>query len=396
MTIDLHAAVRAQADALIATRRDFHRHPEMGFEEVRTAGIVAKHLNGLGLEVQTGIAKTGIIVLLVGDKPGPTVQMRFDMDALPIQEANTTDYISTNPGVMHACGHDGHTAIGMTVASVLNAHRSEIAGTLKFVFQPAEEGQGGARSMVAEGALEMPRHDVSLGLHLWNDKPVGWLAATHGPAMAASEVFEVQLTGKGGHGASPYQTLDPVVAAAQIITAIQSIPARNVDARESAVISVTTVHAGDAFNVIPQTATLGGTIRTFQPAIRELTLRRFREVVEGVAQAMGCQADITLRSITRAVINTPEVADTVLATARTLPELFTNFSTSERTMGSEDYGELAGDAPSCFFFVGSADPARGLDYPHHHPRFDFDEQALVNGATLMAMSAAKYVLPENG
>ena len=276
MTLDFHAAAEAIHQEMIERRRDFHRHPELGFQEVRTAGIVASELNELGLEVQTGVGKTGVVGMLEGDEPGPTVLLRFDMDALPIEEENTTDYISTAAGVMHACGHDAHTTIGLGVAKLLNPYRDQLKGRLKFVFQPAEEGLGGASAMIAEGVLENPAPDYALGLHVWNEKPVGWVAATPGAAMAAVNSWKMRITGAGGHAASPFQTRDPIVAAAQIVTAAQSIVARNVDARESAVLSVSTIHGGDASNIIPSRVELSGTLRTYLPSIHDLVQRRLR------------------------------------------------------------------------------------------------------------------------
>jgi amidohydrolase len=209
-------------------RRDFHAHPELGFQEVRTAGIVARELNTLGLEIQTGIAGTGVVALLKGAKSGPVILVRADMDALPIVEETGAIYASQNPGVMHACGHDGHTAILLTVARMLHAHRHEFAGTVKFMFQPAEEGLGGAEKMIEGGVLENPEVDVALGLHIWNERPVGWFGIANGPAMAGAEIFKIKVVGKGGHGAAPHLALDPVLVAAQIVTALQGIVARNV------------------------------------------------------------------------------------------------------------------------------------------------------------------------
>lgn len=371
-------------------RRDFHRHPELGFQEVRTAGIVARELSALSLEVNTGVAETGVVALIEGEKPGPVVLLRFDMDALPIVEQTGAEYASQNPGVMHACGHDGHIAIGLTVARLLHNHRNELAGTVKLVFQPAEEGLGGAERMVDAGVLENPRPEVCLALHLWNERPLGWIGVANGPTMAAAEIFTIRLTGRGGHGAIPNLTIDPVLAAAQIITALQSITSRNVSPLQAAVISVTMMHAGETFNVIPPEATLQGTIRTFEPAVRETVLRRFDEIVNGVAQAMGCQVKIELQRLTPAVINDPKVAARVQAVAAgLLPEsvLDTDFC----TMGSEDMAYMMQEVPGCYFFLGSANPEKGLDAAHHHPRFDFDERALPRAAALMASAAAKFL-----
>ena len=373
-----------------ALRRDFHRHPELGFKEVRTAGIVARELNALGLEITTGVAETGVVALLEGKRPGPVALLRFDMDALPIGEQTGAEYASLNPGVMHACGHDGHTAIGLTVARLLNTHRNELAGTVKLVFQPAEEGLGGATRMIEAGVLQNPQPDFSLGLHLWNEKRLGWLGVTSGPTMAAAEIFRLRVVGKGGHGAVPNLAVDPVVTAAQIVIALQSIVARNVSPLQSAVVSVTTIHGGDAFNVIPSQVELTGTIRTFDPVVRQRILERFHQVVVSQAEAFNCQIEVDIQSITPAVINNPKVAARVQSVAGDLlpeSELDTHYS----TMGSEDMSFFMQEIPGCFFFIGSANPEKGLDSAHHHPRFDFDERALPRAAALMATAATKLL-----
>ncbi len=376
-----------------AMRRDFHMHPELGFREVRTGGIVAKELEALGLEVTKGVGKTGVVGYLEGSKPGPTILLRFDMDALPITEETGAEYTSANPGVMHACGHDGHTAIGLTVARMLHAHRDELAGNIKFCFQPSEEGTngeeiGGALMMMRDGVLESPRVDKTLSLHVWNDKPVGWLSVAKGPVMAGAELFIVKLTGKGGHGAAPETTVDPVVAAAQIVTALQSIVSRNVPPLKPAVVSVTSVHAGTAFNIIPQTAEISGTIRNFDPDVRKLVLARFEQIVRGTASSMGCDVDITLKQITPTVINDETITEGVLKSAQTLfPDA--DIDTSPYlTMGAEDMGYMQEQVGGCYFMIGSANPEKNLNYNHHHPKFDFDERALVTGAALMATAAA--------
>jgi len=376
-----------------AMRRDLHMHPELGFREVRTGGIVAKELEALGLEVTKGIGKTGVVGYLEGSKPGPTILLRFDMDALPITEETGAEYTSTNPGVMHACGHDGHTAIGLTVAKMLHAQRDQLAGSIKFCFQPSEEGTngeeiGGALMMMQDGVLESPKVEKTLALHVWNDKPLGWIHVAKGPVMAGAELFIVKLTGKGGHGAAPDTTVDPVVAAAQIITALQTIASRNVAPLKSSVVSVTSVHSGTAFNIIPQTAELSGTIRTFEPEVRKLVHERFRQIVSGIAASMNCEAEITIKQVTAPVINDGEVAASVLKSAQTLfPQ--TDIDTSSfLTMGAEDMGYMMEKADGCYFFVGSANAERHLNYNHHHPKFDFDEQVLISAPALMATAAA--------
>jgi amidohydrolase len=374
-------------------RRDFHMHPELGFTEVRTGGIVAKELETLGIEVTKGVGKTGVVGLIEGARPGPTILLRFDMDALPITEETGAEYSSTNPGVMHACGHDGHTAIGLTVAKMLHAHREELSGNIKLCFQPSEEGTngeeiGGALMMMRDGVLEGPKVEKTLSLHVWNDRPLGWIHIAKGPVMAGAELFIVKLTGKGGHGAAPESTVDPVVAAAQIVTALQTIVSRNVPALKPAVVSVTSIHSGTAFNIIPQTAEINGTIRTFEPEIRKLVLQRFEEIVRGIAASMNCAVEITIKQVTAPVINNGAVAESVLGSAQTLFPKTEIDTHAYLTMGAEDMGYMLEKADGCYFFIGSANDEKHLNYNHHHPKFDFDEQALITGAALMATAAA--------
>jgi amidohydrolase len=386
----------AEAQALFeysqTMRRDFHAHPEIGFNEVRTAGIVLKELTALGLEVHAGVGGTGVVALLEGKKPGPVVLVRADMDALPIQEESTSSYVSLNPGLMHACGHDGHTAILLTVAKILNSHRSQLSGTIKFMFQPAEEGMGGAEKMIASGVLENPKVDVALALHVWNEKPVGWVGIPSGPAMAGAEIFRINVRGKGGHGAVPHLAVDPILAAAQVVTGLQGIVARNIAPLQTAVVSVCTIHGGETFNVIPPEIEMTGTIRTFEPEVRARVLERFEKTVHSIAEGMGCQAEINLTVLTPATINHAAPAATV---QRVAARLFSkaNVDTSNFvTMGSEDFASVLEKIPGCFFFIGSANPAKGLNAGHHHPRFDFDEAALTHGAAIMAASISELLL----
>ncbi|MBN8657789.1 MAG: amidohydrolase [Anaerolineae bacterium] len=376
-----------------AMRRDFHKHPELGFNEIRTGGIVAKELEALGIEVTKGVGKTGVVGFLEGSKPGPTILLRFDMDALPISEETGAEYSSENPGVMHACGHDGHTAIGLTVAKILNEHKHELKGNIKFCFQPSEEGTngeeiGGALMMMRDGVLEGPKVEKTLSLHLWNDKPLGWVHVGEGPVMAGADLFSIKLTGKGGHGAAPDTTIDPIVCAAQIVTAIQSIVARNVEPLKPAVISVTTIHSGTAFNIIPQTAELGGTIRTFDPSVRKLVHTRLEQVVRSTAAAMGCEVELLIKQVTAPVINNEEVAIRVFESAQALFPQTKIENDPYLTMGAEDMGYMQEKADGCYFFIGSANNEKNLNYNHHHPKFDFDERALISGVALMATAAA--------
>ena len=371
-------------------RRDFHRFPELGFQERRTAGIVAHELSALDLEIRTGVAETGVVALVAGKQPGPVVLLRFDMDALPIQEQTGAEYASQTPGVMHACGHDGHTAIGLTVARRLHASRSEWCGTVKLAFQPAEEGLGGAKRMVAEGLLESPAPDIALGLHIWNERPLGWIGLTPGPMMSAAETFKIRLTGKGGHGAMPHKAIDPVLAAAQVVTALQSIVSRNVAPLQTAVVSVTTIHAGEVFNVIPTQVEMQGTIRTFEPAVRQRVLERFDQVVRGVAAAFECEAQIELTPVSGAVVNDAAVTQRVQEIAS---DLFPGhqLGNDERSMGSEDMAYILEQVPGCYILIGSANASLGLDAAHHHPCFDFDEQVLPRAVALLEACTRSYL-----
>jgi amidohydrolase len=381
---DYLAEAQALFDYTRAFRRDFHQHPELGFQEFRTAGIVARELRSLGLDrVQTGVAQTGVVGLLEGSQPGPVVLLRFDMDALPITEETQAVYASQNAGVMHACGHDGHTAVGLTVARMLTSHRQALTGTVKFVFQPAEEGLGGADAMVKAGLLQDPRPDYALAIHVWNENQIGWLGITPGPIMAAADIFRIKITGKGGHGAAPHQTIDPVLAACQVVTSLQSIVSRNIHPLESAVVSVTSIQGGTAFNIIPPDVVMMGTIRTFKPDVRQVVLDRFREITNGISESLGCTAHLEVTPVTPAVSNDPELTRKVQAVAaRLFPD--DTVASDSVTMGSEDFAYMMQDFPGCFVFVGSANPAAGLDAKHHHPKFDFDELALVKATALVA------------
>jgi amidohydrolase len=387
---NLKSEAAALQDQLVLWRRDFHRHPELAFKEVRTSGIVAKHLGELGLEVQTGIGKTGVVGLLDGAKPGPVVMLRFDMDALPIQELNQTEYVSQNAGVMHACGHDAHTAIGMGIAQIMAQHRDEIAGTLKFVFQPAEEGENGALAMIRDGVLNDPAPEIALGLHVWNEGPVGKAQVGAGSVMAAADIINIKVQGKGTHGAQPDRGVDSIVLAAHIVTALQTIVARNVDPRQTAVVTVGALHAGTAFNIIAESAEMTGTIRTFDPLVREQILQRVKAVVEGTAAALGGSATVEIKAISPATVNDERAAQLVRDTAIDVMGA-ANVSADQFTMGAEDMSEFLNRVPGCFFFLGSANADKGPVYPHHNPRFDIDESIMPNGVAILAGAALRYL-----
>lgn len=388
--VDSRSEALSLRQQLVSWRRDFHRHPELALEEHRSAGIIAEELDDLGYHVETRIAETGVVGLLEGDEPGPVVMARFDMDALPVEEANETEYVSENPGVMHACGHDGHMAMGLGVATILARHRDRLAGSVKLVFQPGEEGGDGAKRMVEEGVLENPHPDVALIAHLWNELPLGVVDVTVGPVMAAAERWTARISGRGGHGALPHRAVDPILAASHIVTALQSVVSRNVSPRAAAVVTVGTFHGGNAFNVIPEAVELSGTIRTFDRDVRDRVLKRVREIIESVAAASEASADVQITRLTPAVTNDPEVVAVVRKAAEGVVRQ-ENVRSGERTMGSEDAAYFTEQVPGCYFFVGSANAERGLDASHHNPHFDFDEDALPIGVAVMTASIFHYL-----
>lgn len=373
-----------------ALRRDFHQHPELGFEEVRTGRIVAQELRKLGLGVTTGVAQTGVVALLEGRRSGPVLLIRVDMDALPVQEQTNLEFASTNPGVMHACGHDGHVAIGLTVAQILSDLRNEINGTVKLVFQPAEEGRGGAESMIAAGVLEEPKVDITLGVHLWNGLATGEVGISSGGLMAGADIFRVTLMGRGGHGALPHETVDPLVAAAQIVSSLQTIISRNISPLDTAVLSVCTIKAGDAFNVIPQSAEFGGTIRAYSSSVREIIAERLKQIVNGMAESMGCIANVDIKRLTPAVINDEQITGVIQKSTREKLKSL-KIRTDFRTMVSEDMAFMMEQRPGCYVLVGSGNEDPSKTFGHHHPKFDIDENALPVAAALVS-SAAMAIL----
>ncbi len=385
--------IRGEADELlpklVAWRRDFHRHPELGFEEVRTAGVVAAHLQGLGLEVSTGVGKTGVVAMVEPDglpEESETVLLRFDMDALPIHEETGLPFASENAGVMHACGHDGHTAIGMGVAQLLTRHRNELPGRVKLVFQPAEEGLGGAMAMIEDGALDAPQPAAAYGLHLWSRLPYNQVVVQPGPLWAAADMFTLTVHGKGGHGATPHDTIDATLVASQLVVALQTIVSRNANPSDTAVVTVASFHSGNAGNVISERAVLQGTIRSFEPAVRELLLRRIDEICTGVCQAFGARFEFEMHSCVPATINSEAGAVVMEGIANEVVGE-QNVAQIAPMMVGEDMAEFLNRAPGCFVLVGAANPDEGFYSPHHSPTFDFEESVMPTGVALLTEAA---------
>jgi len=372
--------------SLVATRRDIHQHPELGFEETRTAALVAERLRKLDYHVTPGVGKTGVVGLKKND--GRCVLLRADMDALPVEEANAVPYRSKAPGKMHACGHDGHVAIGLEVARRLAP--LELGGSVKFAFQPAEEASNGAQAMIGDGVLEAPRVNAAFGIHLWNDLPVGTVGVMAGPVMASVDQFEIAILGRGGHAAAPHQTIDPVLVAAHVITALQSLVSRRRDPLSEAVVSVTEVHAGRAFNVIPDRADLRGTVRTFGGHFFEDAPRLVEDTAQGVASAFGAHVNVNYRRLSAPLINNEELSRLMRDVAADLIGA-DNVRQGVRTMGGEDMAFFLEKVPGCFAFVGSAPRTGGRASPHHSPTFDIDEESLVIAAELLTQTAIRYL-----
>ena len=365
-------------DDLTALRHDLHAHPEIGFEEERTSGIVADRLRKLGIEVHRGLGGTGVVGVLKGRPGKRRIALRADMDALPIEEETNLPYRSKTLGTMHACGHDGHTTMLLGAARYL-AETKAFDGTAIFVFQPAEEGLGGARKMIADGLFEKFPVDEIYAIHNFPGGPHGKLMVRPGPAMAAADFFDIRITGKGAHAAQPHESVDPVIVASATVQALQSIVSRNADPLKSAVLSVTQIHAGAAYNVIPEGAHLAGTARTFDPELRKLVAKRIREVAEGIAEAFGARVEVDIRDVFTVLDNSAEQA---AAAAEIAAELFgaDNVDAECRPrMGSEDFADMLKAVPGAYAWLG-ATPGPGL----HNASFNFDDSIIPLGAAFLA------------
>ncbi len=406
-TVDsrVRLSIRSLQPQLIEWRRRIHQKPELAFQEKLTAEFVSQKLREWGIEHQTGIAETGIVAIIHGNQqlepsnPKSKIQnlkskvlaIRADMDALPIKELNEVPYRSQHDGVMHACGHDGHTAIALGTAYYLHQHRHTFAGTVKMIFQPAEEGPGGAKPMIEAGVLKNPDVDAIIGLHLWNNLPLGTVGVRAGALMAAVETFKCTIFGKGGHGAMPHQTIDSVVVAAQIVNALQTIVARNVNPIDSAVVTVGELHAGTKCNVIADTARMGGTVRYFNPTLQSFIQQRVEEIIAGVCQSHGAKYDFEYTRLYPATINDARIAELVRSVAEEVIETPVGIVPECQTMGGEDMSYFLQEVPGCYFFLGSANSEKDLAYPHHHPRFDFDETALAMGVEMFVRCVEKFL-----
>jgi amidohydrolase len=378
-------------DEAIATRRDLHAHPELGFEEVRTAGIVAARLRELGYDVHEGLATTGVAGVLGGRRPGKTIMLRADMDALPIDEESDVPYRSETAQTMHACGHDGHVAILLGAAALIARDRERLAGTVCLVFQPAEEGHGGGKAMVDEGTIERFGIERAYGLHLASAHPAGQLGFREGPFYASSDSIEITIEGKGGHGASPHLSVDPIYVAGEFIVAVQQIVSRQIDPLAPAVVTIGAIHGGTTHNVIPSRVTLLGTVRAFDAEVRAGMAERIERVLRGVCDAAGATYQFAYLWRYPVTSNDAEQTRYVRALAeRTAGEA--QVIDVPQIMGAEDFSFFAEKVPACFYTLGS-NGGDASAWPHHHAKFDIDERALPVGVAMM--TALAFDAPEH-
>lgn len=394
---------------VVAWRRDVHQNPELSNRELRTAKLVADHLRTLGIEVQTGMAHTGVVGLLRGGKPGPVIALRADMDALPVAEELDlpfrsqvrAQYQGNELGVMHACGHDAHVAILMGVAEALAAVRAELPGTVKFIFQPAEEGppageEGGASLMVKEGVLINPTPEAIFGLHVISGIPAGVVTYRAGPLMASADWLYITVKGRQTHGAWPWKGIDPIITSAQIITGLQNIVARQLDvSKEPAVVTVATVHGGTRKNIIPDEVQMSGTIRTFDEDMRAEVHARIKQIAEAIASANGALAEVKIEKAVPVTHNDAALTERVLPTLKRVAGT-TGLRAQPRTMVAEDFSYFQQQVPGVFFFVGVTPPDQdmALAAPNHSPRFFIDESALLPGLRALTAIAVDYLQPE--
>jgi amidohydrolase len=383
----LLAAARALLPWMMEIRRDLHRHPELGLEEHRTAGRVQTLLDELGIEHRDGIAQTGVLGTIRGAAPGPCVALRADLDALPLHDAKDVPYRSQVPGRMHACGHDVHTTILLGAARLLAERRGELAGTVKLLFQPAEETVGGARLMIAEGALADPAVDAIFGLHVDPTLPVGAVGVRYGQRNASSDDVRIVVHGRSAHGAYPSNGVDAIVVAAQVVLALQTVVSRNLDARRSAVVTLGTIAGGTQGNIVASRVEMVGTVRTLDAATRELVLRRVRETAEGVAAGLGGRAEVEIRPSYDPLVNHDRAVDLVRANAERLLGTERVTLVSQPSLGVEDFGFYLTRVSGAFYSLGVRNEARGIVHPVHHELFDVDEECLDVGAALQALNA---------
>ena len=401
---DLDKDYNAVSAKVIEWRRDIHQHPELGNREFKTAEKIAKHLKSLGIEVQTGVAFTGVVGLLKGKNPGKVIALRADIDALPVTERNdlpyksnvTSEFMGEKVGVMHACGHDTHTAILMGVAEVLSKNRDKINGTVKFIFQPSEEGappgeEGGAALMIKEGVLESPKVDAIFGLHINSQTPVGVIRYKSGGTMAASQRFVIDVQGKQSHGSQPWSGVDPILISAKIIDGLQTIISREVQLTdEAAVITVGKITSGVRFNIIPESAEMIGTIRTLDYEMQKFINQRMMEMVPAIAKAYKGTATISITDGTAITYNDPALVDQMLPSMQRVAGI-ENVQTQKAITGAEDFSFFQEKVPGFYFFLGGMTPGSTESFPHHTPDFKIDDSGLLLGVKTLTQMSLDYL-----
>ena len=382
--------VESIRDRLVEDRRDFHRNPELAFQEHRTAGVVAERLDSLGWNVRTGVGETGVLGQLEGSGGGPTVLIRVDMDGLPVQEPMDRPYSSQVEGLMHACGHDGHMAVGLAVADLLIRRRNSLKGNVKLAFQPAEEIASGAQKMIDDGAMRDPKVDHTLSFHLWSGLQVGQVTAQPGPIFSSADGIHLTIRGKGGHGGMPHLSVDPILISAHVITALQTILSREIAPTQTGVMGFGTIQGGTAFNVVSDTVELAGTVRTLDDSVRDYILRRVEEISSQVAQAMRGECEFTHIVGVPPVVNDEEVSKLVTEVAEGVVGAANVVTITPLQLG-EDVTLFLKQAPGCFFLVGCGNAAKGITAPHHSAEFDIDEDSLPIAAQIMTEATLLYV-----
>ena len=388
---NLKKEIKSLEEELITLRRDFHMHPELGYEEFRTSQIVYDYLNELGLEVNK-FSKTGIVGLLKGNEQGKTVMLRADLDALPQNEEADIPFKSVNKGLMHACGHDGHTAMLLVAAKILSKYKEHIKGNIKFVFQPNEE-EAGALDMIKEGVLENPKVDAAFGIHLWTPLKSGEIGLAEGPVMAALEEFELKIYGKAGHTGSPHTAIDPIIAATNIIQTIQSIQTREIDPLCPIAIMIGKINGGTGRNIIADKVEIGGTIRFLfknEEAEKKALLEKFERVINGICIAMNVEYSLNFIPSNPSLQNNVRMVPYVRKAAIETFGVDDNF-VEYRCMAGEDFAEFSQRVPSLFYFIGNGNEEKGTTYPHHHPKFALDEDTLKYGVEMHVRTALDYL-----
>ncbi len=391
--MDIREDILNLKDELIELRRDFHKYPELGFEEFRTSGIISDYLKGLGLDVQTGVAQTGVVGVLKGGKPGKTILLRADMDGLPVKEENTVDYASLNAGKSHACGHDGHVAMLLVAAKILSKHKASLAGNVKFVFQPNEE-DAGAKFMIEEGVLENPKVDAAHAIHLWTPISTGNVGLREGPVMGAHDNFKVTITGKGGHTSAPQDSIDPIIAAAALIQSAQTIQSREINVLKPTSLLFGKISGGSAPNIIPETVELEGSIRYLyagDEGSEERPRVRLTRMVENICNVYRTRGELQFFPSSLAVHNDPALTKTVQRQVTEVIAPFGGMVEPYVCMAGEDFSEFGNRVPSVLTFVGAGNPAKESHYPHHHPRFNIDEDALAIGVEIHVRCVLSYL-----